>query len=61
MTALAMPKYSYSSILNDASKISWRVQDLIGADKPLDFTKPFLPDAIAHTQAIAFDNYETCN
>lgn len=53
MTAIAIPKYSYSSILNDAAKIGWRVQDLIGADKPLDFTKPFLPEAIAHTQAIS--------
>jgi hypothetical protein len=53
MTAIAMPKYSYSSILNDATKITWRVQDLISADKPLDFTKPFLPNAIAHTHAIA--------
>lgn len=52
MTTIAMPKYSYSSILNDAAKITWRVQDLIGADKSLDFAKPFLPDAIAHTHAI---------
>jgi hypothetical protein len=53
MTAIAIPKYSYSSILNDAAKISWRVQDLIGDDKPLDFSKPFLPETIAHTQAIS--------
>jgi hypothetical protein len=52
MTAIVLPKYSYSSILNDAAKTTWRVQDLIGADKPLNFTKPFLPEAIAHTQAI---------
>lgn len=53
MTAISIPKHSYSSILNDAAKITWRVQDLIGPDKPLDFTKPFLPDAIAHVQAIS--------
>jgi hypothetical protein len=49
----AIPKYSYSSILNDAAKITWRVQDLIDDDRPLDFSKPFLPEAIAHTQAIS--------
>jgi len=53
MTATAVPKYSYQAILNDAAKITWRVEDLIGHDKQLDFTKPFLPEAIAHTQAIA--------
>jgi hypothetical protein len=52
MTAIAIPKYSYSSILKDAAKISWRVQDVIGDDRPLDFSKPFLPETIAHTQAI---------
>lgn len=53
MVATAMPKYSYSSILHDSAKVTWRVQDLIGDNKRLDFTKPFLPDAIAHTQAIS--------
>jgi hypothetical protein len=49
----AIPKYNYSSILKDAAKISWQIQDLIGDDRPLDFSKPFLPEAIAHTQTIS--------
>ena len=53
MTAIAIPKYSYSAILKDAANITWRVQDLIGGDKRLDFSKPFLPETIAHTQAIS--------
>ena len=53
MTAIAIPKYSYSSILKDAAKSTWRVQDLMGDDKRLDFSKPFLPETIAHTQAIS--------
>jgi hypothetical protein len=53
MITLKAPKYSYSSILNDAAKSNWRVEDLIGADKPLDFSKPFLPEEIAHTQVIS--------
>ncbi|MBF2047452.1 MAG: hypothetical protein EDM05_58960 [Leptolyngbya sp. IPPAS B-1204] len=52
MTATAIAKYSYADILKDAAKINWRVEDLIGADKPLDFSKPFLPEALAHTRAI---------
>ncbi|NJR49002.1 MAG: hypothetical protein HC780_04935 [Leptolyngbyaceae cyanobacterium CSU_1_3] len=53
MTTIALPKYNYASILRDAAKITWQVQDLINDDKPLDFNKPFLPEALAHTQAIA--------
>lgn len=53
MITTLIPKYNYASILNDAAKVNWRVQDLIGADKPLDFTKPFLPEALAHTREIA--------
>ena len=43
----------YASILKDAAKVNWQVQDLIGEDKALDFTKPFLPEPLAHTEAIA--------
>jgi hypothetical protein len=53
MTNLTVPQYSYASILKDATKITWQVDDLIGTDKPLDFTKPFLPEAIAHTRSIS--------
>lgn len=44
--------YTYESILNDALKINWKVSDLIGGDKKLDFSKPFLPDSLAGVQAI---------
>jgi len=44
--------YTYESILNDALKVNWKVSDLIGGDKRLDFTKPFLPDSLAGVQAI---------
>jgi hypothetical protein len=39
--------------LHAATRSIWRVDDLIGADKPLNFTKPFLPEALSHTQTIA--------
>lgn len=53
MNTIAIPKYNYTSILKDAAKIAWQVPDLIGDDKPLDFSKPFLPEALAHTRSIA--------
>ena len=39
--------YSYQATLQDSLKINWRVEDLIGGDKKLDFTRPFLPNALA--------------
>lgn len=44
--------YSYESTLADALKVNWRVEDLIGGEKTLDFTKPFLPDSLAGVNAI---------
>jgi len=33
------PNYSYEATLEASDKINWRVEDLIGGDKRLDFTK----------------------
>lgn len=41
--------YSYEATLRDSLKIDWRVEDLIGGGKRLDFGKPFLPDSLART------------
>jgi hypothetical protein len=45
--------YTYESALNDALKVSWKVEDLIGGDKRLDFTKPFLPEKLAWVQRLS--------
>src|SRR5436190_1751009 len=39
--------YNYQDTLAASLKIGWRIEDIIGGDKKLDFTKPFLPEAIA--------------
>ena len=44
--------YTYESALADALKVNWKVEDLIGADKRLDFTKPFLPESLARVQGV---------
>jgi hypothetical protein len=38
-------KYSYKETLENAEKIGWRVEDIIGGDKRLDFQRPFLPES----------------
>ncbi|MEA5448651.1 hypothetical protein VB780_08750 [Leptolyngbya sp. CCNP1308] len=50
MTAATVPKYSYPAILKDAARVTWQVEDLIGPHRPLDFSRPFLPEALVQTQ-----------
>jgi hypothetical protein len=45
--------YSYEAALADALKVTWKVEDLIGGDRKLDFTRPFLPEALAGVSGIA--------
>jgi hypothetical protein len=45
--------YSYEATLADALKVTWKVDDLIGGDKKLDFTKPFLPETLAGVRGIS--------
>lgn len=44
--------YSYENTLNDSLKIHWNVDDLIGGNKTLDFSRAFLPDSLARTHRI---------
>jgi len=46
--------YTFAAALNDALKVNWRVEDLIGGEKTLDFTKPFLPQSLARTDELDF-------
>jgi hypothetical protein len=45
--------YSYEATLADSLKVNWQVNDLIGADKPLDFGKPFLPESLAGVRGLS--------
>ena len=47
-------RYSYRETLESAEKIRWRVEDIIGGDKRLDFTRPFLPESLARVDSIDF-------
>jgi hypothetical protein len=46
--------YSYQSALAASERIGWKVDDLIGGDKKLDFTKPFMPESLAQVKQISF-------
>jgi hypothetical protein len=46
--------YSYESALSASERIGWRIEDLIGGDKQLDFSKPFMPESLAQVKQLAF-------
>ena len=47
-------RYSYKETLESAEKIGWRVEDIIGGDKRLDFTRLFLPESLARVSSMDF-------
>jgi hypothetical protein len=46
--------YTYQSALAASEKINWRVEDIIGEDKPLDFRRPFMPESLARVETLDF-------
>jgi len=47
-------QHSYQDLLEASQRANWRIDDIIGGDKRLDFAKPFLPETFARTEALAF-------
>jgi hypothetical protein len=46
--------YNYQETLAASAKASWRIEDIIGGDKTLDFTKPFMPESLARIESLDF-------
>jgi len=46
--------YNYQETLAASVKANWRVEDIIGGDKRLDFNKPFMPDSLARVNSLDF-------
>jgi hypothetical protein len=46
--------YSYQTALAASERIGWKVEDLIGGDKKLDFSKPFMPESLAQVKQLSF-------
>jgi hypothetical protein len=45
--------YSYESALKNSAKVNWRIEDIIGDQKHLDFSKCFLPETLASVNNIS--------
>lgn len=46
--------YTYQSTLAASDSIHWRIEDIIGDDRRLDFAKPFMPESLARVEPLAF-------
>jgi hypothetical protein len=46
--------YNYQETLAASVKANWKIEDIIGGDKRLDFTKPFLPESLARVEPLDF-------
>jgi hypothetical protein len=46
--------YSYQSTLASSEVMHWRIEDIIGGEKRLDFSKPFMPESFARVEPLAF-------
>jgi len=46
--------YSYESALAASDRVNWKVEDIIGGEKTLDFSKAFLPESLAQVNGISF-------
>jgi hypothetical protein len=47
-------QYNFKDVLGRAERITWRVEDLIGEGKTLNFAKPFMPESLARVEELAF-------
>ena len=46
--------YNYQETLAASAKVNWRIEDIVGGDKRLDFTKPFMPESLARVESRDF-------
>jgi hypothetical protein len=44
----------YQRLLETSRRVNWRLEDLLGEGKRLDFTRPFLPETFAQTEPLRF-------
>jgi hypothetical protein len=48
------PRYSYKETPAASQKANWRIEDIIGGDKQLSFTQPFMSESFARVEELSF-------
>lgn len=52
--AEAPHQYDYRETIVASNKVNWRIEDIIGGDKKLDFSKRFMPESLARVEQLSF-------
>src|SRR5262249_49880352 len=47
-------RYSYQVTLATAQRVNWRIEDIIGGERRLDFSKTFMPESLARVDVLDF-------
>ena len=47
-------RYSYQSALAASEIPHWRIEDIVGGEKRLDFDRPFMPESLARVEQLSF-------
>jgi hypothetical protein len=53
---LAAGTYDYRETLLASERVNWNIDDIIGGDKKLDFSRRFMPEALARVEELTFLN-----
>ncbi len=48
------PAYGYKETIVASQKVNWQIEDIIGGDKRLNFSKRFLPEPLARVEKLTF-------
>jgi hypothetical protein len=51
-----IPRYDYRETIVASNRINWQIEDIIGGEKRLDFSKPFMPESLARVEELSFLN-----
>jgi hypothetical protein len=46
--------YTFEAAYAASQKVHWEIEDIIGGDKTLDFSKPFMPESLARVDELGF-------
>jgi hypothetical protein len=49
-----LPQYDYRETIVVSQRVNWSLEDIIGDDKQMDFSKPFMPETLARVEELDF-------
>ncbi len=53
-TSQTVHGFTYAKALAASEKVNWRVEDIIGGTRRLDFSRPFMPESLVRAGALDF-------